>query len=70
MKRFSIVGIILFAAVLRFWQLGQIPPSLYWDEASLGYNAYSILLTARDEHSKFIPVTNFAAFRATDGTAA
>ena len=62
MKRFSIVGIILFAAVLRFWQLGQIPPSLYWDEASLGYNAYSILLTARDEHSKFIPVTNFAAF--------
>lgn len=56
------VLVILLAAVLRFYKLGTNPPSLYWDEASLGYNAYSILKTARDEHGKFLPLTNFAAF--------
>ena len=59
----SVLGlIIILAAVLRFWHLSQTPPSIYWDEASLGYNAYSILKTARDEHGRFLPFTNFAAF--------
>jgi len=40
----------------------SLPPSLYWDEASLGYNAFSISQTARDEHGKFLPYTNFGAF--------
>lgn len=57
-----LVLIILLAAALRFYKLGSNPPSLYWDEASLGYNAYSILKTGRDEHGKFLPLTNFAAF--------
>lgn len=59
---FLLAGIILLAFILRFYKLAQNPPSLYWDEASLGYNAYSILKTARDEHGKFLPLTNFAAF--------
>ncbi|OGC48462.1 hypothetical protein A2W32_04835 [candidate division WWE3 bacterium RBG_16_37_10] len=54
--------ILILAAVLRFWHISQNPPELYWDEASLGYNAYSILKTAKDEHGKFLPITNFAAF--------
>ncbi|OGD83120.1 hypothetical protein A2165_01935 [Candidatus Curtissbacteria bacterium RBG_13_40_7] len=54
--------IIVLAGFLRLYKLGSIPPSLYWDEASLGYNAYSILKTARDEYGKFLPLTNFAAF--------
>lgn len=58
----KLVLIIVLAAVLRFWHLSQTPPSLYWDEVSLGYNAYSILKTARDEHGKFLPLTNFGAF--------
>jgi len=62
MKKYVLIGIILLAIVLRFYKLNSIPPSLYWDEASLGYNAYSILLTGRDEHERFLPVTNFAAF--------
>ena len=40
--------IILLAAFLRFYQLGQNPPSLDWDEASLGYNSYSLLRTGKD----------------------
>src|SRR3989338_10995101 len=62
-KHLFVLGLILIlAAILRFWHLAQTPPGLYWDEASLGYNAYSILKTGRDEHGKFLPFTNFAAF--------
>ncbi len=62
MKRLILIAIIVLAAALRFYKLASVPPSLYWDEASLGYNAYSILKTARDEHGRFLPGTNFAAF--------
>ena len=61
-KNKILVGIIIIAAILRLWRLGSNPLSLYWDEASLGYNAYSILKTARDEHGEFIPLTRFIAF--------
>lgn len=48
---------ILFLAIfLRFWQLGGVPASPDWDEAALGYNAYSIMQTGRDEYGKFLPV--------------
>jgi 4-amino-4-deoxy-L-arabinose transferase-like glycosyltransferase len=50
------VGIILVAIALRFWNLGVVPPSPDWDEAALGYNAYSILHTGHDEYGKFLPV--------------
>ena len=59
---YILIVIICIAAVLRFYKLASVPPSLYWDEASLGYNAYSILKTLHDEHGKFLPLTNFAAF--------
>ncbi|MGH7245753.1 MAG: glycosyltransferase family 39 protein, partial [Candidatus Levyibacteriota bacterium] len=49
-------GIVLLATVLRLWQLGSVPLSPDWDEAALGYNAYSILHTGRDEFGKFLPV--------------
>src|SRR5258706_3112136 len=48
--------ILIVAAVLRFYQLGVVPASPDWDEAALGYNAYSILHTGRDEYGKFLPV--------------
>ncbi|MDP3988185.1 MAG: glycosyltransferase family 39 protein [Candidatus Levybacteria bacterium] len=48
--------IIVVASLLRFWQLGQVPSSPDWDEASLGYNAYSIMQTGRDEYGKFMPL--------------
>ena len=45
-RHISLIGlIILVAAVLRLWQLGNVPPSPDWDEAALGYNAYSIMQT-------------------------
>jgi len=48
--------IVIVAAVLRLWNLSNVPPSLDWDEASWGYNAYSILETGRDEYGSLLPV--------------
>lgn len=42
---------------MRFYALGSNPPGLNWDEAALGYNAYSILKTGRDEYGKFLPLS-------------
>lgn len=48
--------ILLVASVLRLWNLQSMPPHLRNDEAALGYNAYSILNTGRDEHGEFLPI--------------
>jgi 4-amino-4-deoxy-L-arabinose transferase-like glycosyltransferase len=52
-----LVGIIILAFGLRFYQLGSNPPSLDWDEAALGYNAYSLLKTGQDEYGTRFPLT-------------
>ena len=49
-----IFGLAIF---LRFWDLDNIPPSLNWDEVSLGYNAYSIFKTGKDEWGELLPLT-------------
>lgn len=48
--------IILLAALLRLWGLGSVPVSPDWDEAALGYNAYSILHTGKDEYGTVMPL--------------
>lgn len=53
--------ITLLGGVLRIYQLGQTPQSLTWDEVAIGYNAYSILSTGRDEYGNFLP-TSFRSF--------
>ena len=57
MKKTTYILIItvFIAAFLRFWQLGQIPPSLSWDEVAWGYNAYSLGISGKDEFGKFLP---------------
>lgn len=51
-----LVCLLFFSLVTRFYKLDTIPPHLTPDEAALGYNAYSILNTLRDEHGKFLPI--------------
>lgn len=55
-KTWIIVAIFLIAGFLRIWRLGGVPPHLTPDEASLGYNAYSILKTGRDEYGVRLPI--------------
>ena len=49
--------IIAITAGLRLYKLGDVPVSPDWDETALGYNAYSILKTGRDEYGTFLPLT-------------
>lgn len=49
--------IIVLAVILRMVGLDRFPPSLYTDEVNQGYNAYSLLLTGKDEHGVFLPVS-------------
>lgn len=49
--------IIAIAALVRFYGLEKSPPSLGFDEASLGYNAYSIMKTGRDEYGNWLPLS-------------
>lgn len=51
-----LVLIIVLAVVLRFYRITQNPPHLYWDEASIAYNAYSINLTGEDEWGDHNPL--------------
>lgn len=55
-NKLFLVLIIILAFVARIWQINSFPPSLNWDEASLGYNAYSILKTGRDEWGSKLPL--------------
>ena len=50
-----IIGVIVFFT--RFYKLSSYPPSLSIDEVSIGYNAYSILKTGRDEWGTFLPIS-------------
>jgi len=59
----ALLGLVLvIAALLRFLPLGDFPPAVNWDEVSHGYNAYSILLTGRDEWGQPFPIFNFRAY--------
>ena len=65
MKTFNkilFILILLLAAITRFWNLDQNPPSLNWDEISHGYNAYSLLKTGKDQWLQSWPIFNFRAY--------
>lgn len=40
---------MILATFLRLYQLGNIPHGFYQDESAIGYNAYSLLRTGKDE---------------------
>ena len=61
-----ILVILLTATIIRFYQLGNLSRGFYLDEAAIGYNAYSILKTGKDEFGKPFPILfrSFTDFKA------
>src|SRR5258708_10985045 len=59
-KNWILVGIIVLAFVLRFLHLNSYP-ALNADEASIGYDAYSLLQTGKDQHGNSWPI-DFQSF--------
>ena len=63
MKKYTFIVLILIVAFfLRFYQLGTNPPSLTWDEAAWGYNAYSLGIDGKDEFGRFLPLDYLESF--------
>jgi hypothetical protein len=57
-----IIAAIAFVLYTRLWGLLTVPPSLYWEEVALGYDAYSILHTGMDHHGNRFPIIAFESF--------
>lgn len=55
-KHWFLVVILLLAGFLRLYKLASVPPSPSLDEVSIGYNAYSLLKTGRDEYGTRFPI--------------
>lgn len=53
--------ICVIAFLIRFSHLTSSPEGLYIDETSIGYNAYALLTTGKDEHARSWPLF-FEAF--------
>jgi 4-amino-4-deoxy-L-arabinose transferase-like glycosyltransferase len=47
----------VIGGIIRLGNLGINPPELNVDEVSIGYNAYSILKTGKDEYGNFLPLS-------------
>ena len=60
-KNIFLILIFILFLFTRFYKISLVPGSLYWDEASIGYNAYSVLKTGKDEWGEFLPL-HFRAF--------
>ena len=63
-RRFLLAGILLLAIAVRFVGLTDAPPGINHDEASNGYDAYSILETGKDRWGESWPVVLEAFGRA------
>ncbi len=59
-NKYTIWLVLLIALVIRGYKI-DVLPSLNPDEAALGYNAYSLLLTGKDEHGTAWPL-HFQSF--------
>jgi 4-amino-4-deoxy-L-arabinose transferase-like glycosyltransferase len=60
-KEIVLVLVLFLAAFLRLWRLNQFPAGLNADEAAIGYNAYSLIETGKDEHGDSWPI-HFKSF--------
>lgn len=55
-KYFFILSIVLLSYTLSIFKVTEIPPGFFCDEAAIGYNAYKLLTTGRDEYGISWPI--------------
>lgn len=56
-KLVILITIVILAAGIRFYKLDKFPLAITWDEAAVGYNAYTIWNWGKDEWGKSFPLT-------------
>ncbi|MDP7079793.1 MAG: hypothetical protein QF415_07885, partial [Candidatus Undinarchaeales archaeon] len=52
----DVAAVMALALLLRIVWLTSVPPGLIPDELSIGYDAYSLLLTGEDMHNEPYPI--------------
>lgn len=57
----ALVCIVILGFTIRIWNLSEIPAGFFADEASIGYNAYTMLTKGTDEYGSNYPLF-FRAF--------
>ncbi|MCE8428633.1 MAG: glycosyltransferase family 39 protein [Candidatus Methanoperedens sp.] len=55
-NKILLAAVLMLALSLRVWKLGTVPAGFYLDEASIGYDAFSILQTGKDFHGHVLPL--------------
>lgn len=60
-NKIFLIAVFIFFLVTRLYKIASIPESVYWDEASIGYNAFSIATDLKDEWGDTLPL-HFRAF--------
>ncbi|MEK7550231.1 MAG: glycosyltransferase family 39 protein [Patescibacteria group bacterium] len=55
-NNFVLLLILFLFLFTRLYKINSIPASVYWDEASIGYNAYAISTDLKDEWGEFLPL--------------
>lgn len=56
-KKHLVIIIFSLALILRVWKITEFPAGLNADEAAIGYNAYSLVLTGKDEFGHSWPIS-------------
>ena len=57
MRKWIVIGIIILGFFIRLVALNKFPSGFTPDEASFGYDAYSIIHTGRDQWGQILPIT-------------
>jgi 4-amino-4-deoxy-L-arabinose transferase-like glycosyltransferase len=57
LEKIIVAIVILLSFLVKVHGLDKAPATVGFDEAALGYNAYSILKTGRDEYGNFMPLS-------------
>lgn len=55
-SKILLIFICVFYLFISFYKISQVPPALSWDEASVGYDAWSITHDGKDQWGQFLPV--------------
>ena len=50
----SLIAVVAF--IVRIIYISDLPPGFFADEASIGFNAYRIMTTGKDEHGEILPI--------------
>ena len=55
-QKIILMVVVAVAFILRFYELNQVPSGLHADEASQGFNAFSLIKTGKDMYGKSFPI--------------